>query len=132
MADLTEDMKNMLGTQLSFLATTGVDGKPQVGPKGSLHVYDDSHLIYFEHTFRQAFDNLTNNHMAAVAVVDRDAQKGFRFEGTAHIHEGDDLANDILGKTKIFERFPRAAVVIIDIERIYKLDNTLEAGVQLA
>lgn len=91
MVNLTEEMKNMLKSQLPFLATTGIDGKPQVGPKGSLHVLDDSHLIYFEHTFRQAYDNLSSNHLAAVAVADRGAQQGFRFEGTAHIHETDDL-----------------------------------------
>ncbi|MBE7901246.1 pyridoxamine 5'-phosphate oxidase family protein, partial [Paenibacillus polymyxa] len=107
-------------------------GKPQVGHKGSLHVLDDSHLIYFEHTFRQAYNNLSNNHLAAVAVADRGAQKGFRFEGTAHIHEADDFANQILDKTNIFDRFPRAGVVVIDVERIYKLDNTLEAGIQIA
>ena len=38
MVNLTEEMKNMLKNQLPFLATTGKDGKPQVGPKGSLHV----------------------------------------------------------------------------------------------
>ena len=118
MVNLTEEMKNMLKNQLPFLATTGKDGKPQVGPKGSLHVLDDSHLIYFEHTFRQAYN--------------RGAQQGFRFEGTAHIHEADDFANQILDKTNIFDRFPRAGVVVIDVERIYKLDNTLEAGIQIA
>ena len=132
MVNLTEEMKNMLKSQLTFLATTGIDGKPQVGPKGSLHVLDDSHLIYFEHTFRQAYDNLSSNHLVAVAVADRGAQKGFRFEGTAHIHEADDFANQILDKTNIFDRFPRAGVVVIDVERIYKLDNTLEAGIQIA
>ncbi|TJY08652.1 pyridoxamine 5'-phosphate oxidase family protein, partial [Lentilactobacillus buchneri] len=30
------------------------------------------------------------------------------------------------------ERFPRAAVVIIDVEHIFKLDNTLEAGTQIS
>ncbi|EHN59794.1 pyridoxamine 5'-phosphate oxidase family protein [Oenococcus kitaharae] len=132
MAILTEAMKEMVKNQFCFLATADAQGNPQVGPKGSMHVLDDSHLIYFEHTFRQAFDNLTLNGRAAVAVADRPAQKGFRFEGTAHIHEGDDYANSILSKTKIFERFPRAAVVVIDVERIYKLDNTLEAGIQIA
>jgi len=34
MVNLTEEMKNMLKSQLPFLATTGIDGKPQVGPKG--------------------------------------------------------------------------------------------------
>lgn len=131
MVKLTEEMKKMLASQLPFLATADKQGNPQVGPKGSLHVLDDDHLIYFEHTFRQAYENLAENGRAAVAVADRPAQKGFRFEGLAHIHDSDDYATKILGQTKIFERFPRAAVVVIDIKHIYKLDNNLEAGTLL-
>lgn len=95
-------------------------------------MYDDEHLIYYEHTFKQAYANLQQNGYAAIAVVDSNVEKGFRFEGTAVIHEDDDFATDILDKTSIFDRFPRAAVVLISIDRIYKLDNTLEAGDRIA
>ena len=131
MAKLTEEMKQMLSEQLPFLATADENGMPKVGPKGSLHVLDDSHLAYFEHTFRHAFHNLTVNGHAAVAVADRPAQKGFRFEGQVHIHQDDDLAKENL-PASLYERFPRAAYVIIDIESIFKLDNTLEAGTQIS
>ncbi|EEI19478.1 MAG: pyridoxamine 5'-phosphate oxidase family protein [Lentilactobacillus hilgardii] len=131
MADLSEEMKNMINEQLPFLATADENGVPKVGPKGSLQVMDDSHLLYYEHTFRHAYHNLKQNAYAAVAVADRSAQKGFRFEGKSHIHEGDSLAKKIL-PPKIFDRFPRAAVVVIDVEHIYKLDNNLDAGTRLA
>ncbi|CAM4291995.1 pyridoxamine 5'-phosphate oxidase family protein [Weissella hellenica] len=131
MAKLTDDMKKMIQEQFPFLATADENGMPKVGPKGSLHVLDDSHLVYFEHTFHHAYHNLQQNGRAAVAVADREAQKGFRFEGQAHIHENDDLANELLPES-IFDRFPRAALVIIDVEHIFKLDNTLEAGTQIA
>lgn len=132
MAVLTKEMQDMVNNQLSFLATTNEAGLPQVGPKGSLHVLDETHLIYFEHTFRHAYHNLKRNGSAAVAVADRPAQKGFRFEGSVQIHEDDAFAKKILDPTKIYEKFPRAAVVVIDVERIYKLDNNLEAGTQIA
>lgn len=131
MAKLTEEMKQMLSEQLPFLATADENGMPKVGPKGSLHVLDDSHLAYFEHTFRHAFHNLTVNGRAAVAVADRPAQKGFRFEGQVHIHENDDLAKENL-PASLYDRFPRLAYVVIDIESIFKLDNTLEAGTQIS
>jgi len=128
---LSEEMKEMVGKQLPFLATADENGVPKVGPKGSLHVLDDSHLLYFEHTFRHAYHNLQQNNYAAVAVGDREAQKGFRFEGTARIYENDSVSKKYL-PPKIFDRFPRAAVVIIDVEHIFKLDNTLEAGTQIS
>ena len=59
-------------------------------------------------------------------------KRDFALRERAHIHEADDFANQILDKTNIFDRFPRAGVVVIDVERIYKLDNTLEAGIQIA
>lgn len=130
MAKLTEEMKQMLSEQLPFLATADENGMPKVGPKGSLHVLDDSHLAYFEHTFRHAFHNLTVNGRAAVAVADRPAQKGFRFEGQVHIHENDDLAKENI-PASLYDRFPRLAYVVINIESIFKLDNTLEAGTQI-
>ena len=131
MAKLTEEMKQMLSEQLPFLATADENGMPKVGPKGSIHVLDDSHLAYFEHTFRHAFHNLTVNGRAAVAVADRPAQKGFRFEGQVHIHENDDLAKENI-PASLYDRFPRLAYVVIDIESIFKLDNTLEAGTQIS
>lgn len=131
MAELTDEMKAMIKAQLPFLATADEKGLPQVGPKGSIQVMDDSHLLYYEHTFRHAYQNLKQTGRAAVAVADRTAQKGFRFEGQAEIHENDALAKQIL-PTQIFDRFPRAAVVVITVEHIYKLDNDLSAGTQLA
>ena len=60
--------------QLPFLATADENGMPKVGPR-ILHVLDDTHLAYFEHTFRHAFHNLTENGRAAVAVAGRSAQR---------------------------------------------------------
>lgn len=66
-----------------------------------------------------------------MAVADKKAQKGFRFEGVAHLHENDEATEKLLPKP-VIERFNRGAVVIIDIQSIYKLDNTLEAGTRIA
>ena len=128
MVKLSEEMKKMIGEQLPFLSTASGFGLPQIGPKGSLHVFENDNLVYYEHTFKQAYENIKQNGHVAVAVIDKIEEKGFRFEGNAEIHEGDDFARNILATTKIFERFPRAAVVLIKINHIYKLDNTLEAG----
>lgn len=131
MQSLTEEMKTMIGEQFAFLATVDKDGYPKVGPKGSLHVLDDQHLVYYEHTFRHAYNNIISNGRVAVAVADKKAQKGFRFEGVAHLHENDEATEKLLPKP-VIERFNRGAVVIIDIQSIYKLDNTLEAGTRIA
>ena len=81
MATLTQDMKDMIGAQLNYLATADENGNPQVGPKGTMRVFDDHHLIYNEETGKQAWHNLQYSKKAAVATVDYKALKGFRFEG---------------------------------------------------
>ncbi|MDI6666713.1 pyridoxamine 5'-phosphate oxidase family protein [Leuconostoc falkenbergense] len=130
MQNLTKEMRTMIEEQFPFLATVDKDGYPKIGPKGSLHVLDSQHLIYYEHTFRHAYSNISANGRVAVAVADRQAQKGFRFEGLAHLHEDDEITERFLPK-QILERFNRGAVVIIDIHSVYKLDNTLEAGTRI-
>ncbi|MHC5247457.1 pyridoxamine 5'-phosphate oxidase family protein [Enterococcus sp. LJL90] len=128
MATLTQAMKDMIVAQLSFLATADKNGYPQVGPKGTMRVLDDNHLIYNEHTGKQAWQNVQDTHLAVVATVDHPAFKGFRFEGPVEIHQGDEIyeaAKEFAAAHKL--PVPVAANVIA-IEKIYKLDAGPEAG----
>ncbi|KRO16402.1 pyridoxamine 5'-phosphate oxidase family protein [Lacticaseibacillus saniviri] len=129
MATLTQAMKDMIGAQLSFLSTVDEAGNPQVGPKGTMRVLDDTHLIYNEQTGKQAWHNLHENGKAAVATVDHAALKGFRFEGTVEgFHDNDQIYED--AKAYAAERHLPAviAAVVISIDRIYMLDAGPHAG----
>ena len=128
MATLTTAMKDMLAAQLSFLATTDEAGNPQVGPKGTMRVLDDEHLIYNEHTGKQAWHNVQDNHRAAVAVVDHEAFKGFRFEGTIEIHQDDALYGDAKAFAASKNLPVPVAANVLKIERIYLLDAGPHAG----
>src|SRR4029453_1188012 len=48
-----------------LLATQGPDG-PNISPKGSMLVYDDEHLAYWERSKRQALENLGHDRRVAV------------------------------------------------------------------
>ena len=76
-----------------LLATVGKDG-PNISPKGSLVVYDDNHLAYWERSKRKAFENLEHDKRVAVMYANFKGQRdgllesGFlRFYGTADLHE---------------------------------------------
>src|SRR3977135_4593687 len=76
-----------------LLATQGADG-PNISPKGSMLVYDDEHLAYWERSKRQALENLEHDRRVAVIYANFKAQRdgglesGFlRFYGTAELHE---------------------------------------------
>jgi hypothetical protein len=76
-----------------IVATAGPDG-PVMGPKGSLVVYDDNHLAYWERTKGKILDALRADPRVCVLYANFNAQRagklesGFlRFFGTAELHE---------------------------------------------
>jgi hypothetical protein len=76
-----------------MVATSGLDG-PNISPKGSLLVFDDEHLAYWERSKRQALANLGHDRRVAVIYANFKAQheglleSGFlRFFGTAELYE---------------------------------------------
>jgi hypothetical protein len=76
-----------------IVATAGPDG-PVMGPKGSLVVYDDDHLAYWERTKGRILDALRADPRVCVLYANFNAQRagklesGFlRFFGTAELHE---------------------------------------------
>jgi hypothetical protein len=76
-----------------LLATAGLDG-PNISPKGSMLVFDDEHLAYWERSKRQALANLGSDNRVCVIYANFKAQRdglvdsGFlRFYGTAELHE---------------------------------------------
>jgi hypothetical protein len=76
-----------------LLATAGPDG-PNIAPKGSMLVYDDDHLAYWERSKKQSLANLGGDRRVCVVYPNLKAQRdgvlesGFlRFYGTAELHE---------------------------------------------
>jgi hypothetical protein len=76
-----------------LLATAGPNG-PNISPKGSMIVFDDEHLAYWERSKKQALENLGHDLRVAVIYANFKAQRdgilesGFlRFYGTAVLHE---------------------------------------------
>jgi hypothetical protein len=76
-----------------LVATDGPDG-PNISVKGSMVVFDDDHLAYWERSKKQALANLANDKRVCIMYANFKAQRdgvldsGFlRFYGTAALHE---------------------------------------------
>lgn len=89
-----------------LLATCGPQG-PNIGPKGSMVVFDDEHLAYWERTKRGALENLGFSPKVCVMYANFKAQRdgviemGFlRFWGTAVLHESGPVKDAIFAKLK--------------------------------
>ena len=110
-----------------LLATSGPNG-PNISPKGSMIVFDDEHLAYWERSKRQALENLGHDQRVAVIYANFKAQRdgvlesGFlRFYGTAALHESGPIREAIFAKLLPREQTHAGADVgigvLIKIER---------------
>jgi uncharacterized protein len=87
-----------------MLATTGADG-PNISPKGSMLVFDDQHLAYWERSKKKALENLGQDKRVIVMYSNFKAQRdgvldsGFlHFWGTAELHEAGPVHDAIFAR----------------------------------
>jgi hypothetical protein len=87
-----------------LLATVGPEG-PNITPKGSMIVFDDDHLAYWERSKRAVLDNLGIEKRVCVMYANFKAQRdgvlesGFlRFFGTVELHESGPIRVAIFAK----------------------------------
>lgn len=122
MAKLTEEMKAMVASQQCFIATASPDGVPNIGPKGSTHVLDDEHIVFYEMAGGRTWEYLQKNPRVAIAVVDASKMQGYRFVGKAEFVTEGELYE---GAKKLAEMTnmptPPKAAVKVKVEEIYNL-----------
>jgi hypothetical protein len=89
-----------------MLATAGKDG-PNISPKGSMIVFDDQHLAYWERSKKKALENVAQDQRVVVMYSNFKAQRdgvlesGFlRFWGTVELHESGPIHDAIFAKLK--------------------------------
>ncbi|MFQ6030191.1 MAG: pyridoxamine 5'-phosphate oxidase family protein [Dehalococcoidia bacterium] len=88
MGILTEDMKRVVREQrLGFIATVCPDGSPNLSPKGTMKVWDDDHLAFANICSPGTIANLKLNPAIEINLVDPFVRKGYRFKGTAEVHD---------------------------------------------
>lgn len=87
-----------------LLGTVGKDG-PNISPKGSMIVFDDQHLAYWERSKRKALENLQHDPRVVVMYSNmkmlRDGPikaPALRFYGTAAVHESGPIKDAIFKK----------------------------------
>lgn len=125
-------MKDMLATQTPIQATVTDGGIPNLGPKRSLRVYDDSTLIFNENTGGQTLTNMQNGSRIAVAVIDREKLDGYRFLGTPEIFsDGAPYENAVAFAEKNGMARPKCAI-LVHIDEIYSLRSGADAGKKMS
>ena len=130
MIKLSDEMRNLVDNALAngspcILATVSADGEPDIGYKGSMMIFDDESLAYWERTRRQHLKNVQENPKVVVLFRDAKTRVNWRFHGTATLHEQGALRDKVMQRTvkdeidKDPER--KGAAVIIRIDRVTNL-----------
>lgn len=88
----------------AFVATSGADGTPDIGPKGSVFVVDTGHLAYLEYTGGRHLANLRRNAKVAVVCFDPEAEPRYvRFYGEAQLLETGALRDELRNRVSPIE-----------------------------
>ena len=84
---LTPDMRAVIrAAHLCFAATVTPDGRPNVSPKGTIGVWDDSHLFFLDIASPGTRANLAHTPWMEVNVVEQLSRRGYRFAGPAAVY----------------------------------------------
>ena len=118
---LTTDMRAVIrSAHLCFAATVTPDGRPNVSPKGTIRVWDDTHLFFLDIASPGTRANLAHSPWLELNVVDQLSRRGYRFAGTAMLHFPESAVYTE-GVRRVYDATlpadPPAAVVLIAVER---------------
>ena len=117
-----------------LLATTGPAG-PNISPKGSMLVFDDGHLAYWERSKKVALENLGHDRRVTVIYAnfkcqhDRVLESGFlRFWGTTEMHETGPIRDAIFAKLTKREQERGLALAVLRVEWLFPCDQLRDPG----
>ena len=127
MIKLTDQMRELINPALEkgtpcLVATVSADGTPNVGYKGSVMVFDDESLAYWERTRQGTLSNVEKNPNVMVLFRDPATRAAWRFVGKATIHKDGSLREQVMAQTVKAEldRDPerKGYAVIVKVDKV--------------
>ena len=127
MVVITEEIKNFVNFQkLGYVATVSIDNTPNLSPKGTIMVLDESHIAFANIQSPKTVENLKHNSSIEVNVVDPFSRKGYRFKGTAEVISSGDQFNKIISYYKTSGvKSSIKSIVLVKIEKLNEVFSPL-------
>ena len=125
MITISEEIKNFVNFQkLGYVATVSKDGTPNLSPKGTIVVMNESTLAFADIRSPQTIQNLQDNPSVEINVVDPFQRLGYRFKGEGKIiSEGSEF-------DKILDYYENAgikskinSVVVVDVKSMSEVTS---------
>ena len=125
MITISEEIKNFVNSQkLGYVATVSKDRTPNLSPKGTIVVMNESTLAFADIRSPQTIQNLQDNPSVEINVVDPFQRLGYRFKGEGKIiNEGSEF-------DKILDYYINAgikskinSVVVVDVKSMSEVTS---------
>ena len=129
-----EEMRDLLNNALAegfpcFLGTASKDGVPQISMKGSVAVFDDDTLCYWERAKRSALENVGDNPNVVIFYRNPGKRINWRIHGIAAINESGEKRDRVLSLTPQAEldRDPDlvGVAVLVKVDKITELSGNV-------
>ena len=130
MIKLTDQMREEIDPALAhgcpcLVATISKDGVPNVGYKGSVMVFDDESLAYWERTLQGSAENVEANPNVMILFRNPATRASWRFVGKATAHKDGALREQVMARTvpAELERDPerKGYAVIVKVDKVLPL-----------
>ncbi len=127
MVAITEEIKNFVNFQkLGYVATVSSDNTPNLSPKGTIMILDESYLAFADIQSPKTVENLRHNSSIEVNVVDTFSRRGYRFKGTAEIISSGDKFNKIISYYKTSGvKSTIKSIILVKIEKLSEIFSPL-------
>ena len=125
MITISEEIKNFVNSQkLGYVATVSNDGTPNLSPKGTIVVMNESTLVFADIRSPQTIQNLQNNPSVEINVVDPFQRLGYRFQGECKIiNEGPEFDKILDYYVNVGIKSKINSVVIVDVESMSEVTS---------
>jgi predicted pyridoxine 5'-phosphate oxidase superfamily flavin-nucleotide-binding protein len=127
MIKMTEEMRELIDNALAnktpcILATASKSGQPNTSFRGSMMVFDDASLAYWDRGKRQSMHDMLENPKVCVMFRHPDRRIIWRFIGEATIHRDGTVREQVLARVvpPELERDPecQGVAVVIRVNKI--------------
>ena len=129
-SEMRELVNNALSDRLPcIVGTSSSDGEPQISLKGSVIVYSDDTLAYWERTKRTALSNVQENPKIVIFYRNPEKRINWRFHGTASVVESGSVREDVMSRTPQpeLDRDPErtGVAVLVKLDRITEMSGNV-------
>lgn len=125
MTEFDDEIRNFVNFQkLGYVATVSSDGSPNLSPKGTIVILDDSRLVFANIRSPQTVENLIKNPSIEINVIDPFSRMGYRFKGMANIlSDGDDFKKflDYFKKKGIKSKI--SDIIVVNVKSFSKVTS---------